>query len=69
MPRVRRCSRSIVRRGGRSVLLNLEECPDLGIRRSLKPAQLPARVADVLAPRHRVAYFFDVAAPAALQAS
>lgn len=56
-------------RGGRSVLLNLEECPDLGIRRSLKAAQLPARVADVLAPRHRVAYFFDVSAPSAPQAA
>jgi putative nucleotidyltransferase with HDIG domain len=49
-------------RGGRSVLLNLEDCPDLGIRRSLKAAQLPARVADVLSPRQRVAYYFDVAA-------
>ncbi len=48
-------------RGGRSLHLNLEECPDLGIRRSLKPAQLPARAAEVLAPRQRVAYFFDVA--------
>ena len=42
--------------------LNLEDCPDLGIRRSLRPTQLPARVAEVLAPRQRVAYFFDVSA-------
>jgi putative nucleotidyltransferase with HDIG domain len=49
-------------RGGRSLHLNLEECPDLGIRRSLKPSQLPARAAEVLAPRQRVAYFFDVSA-------
>jgi HD-GYP domain-containing protein (c-di-GMP phosphodiesterase class II) len=50
-------------RGGvRGLHLNLDECPDLGIRRSLKPSQLPARAADVLAPRQRVAYFFDVAA-------
>lgn len=49
-------------RGGRSLHLNLEECPDLGIRRSLKPSQLPARAADTLAPRQRVAYFFDVSA-------
>jgi putative nucleotidyltransferase with HDIG domain len=47
-------------RGGRGLHLNLEECPDLGIRRSLKPAQLPACAAEVLAPRQRVAYFFDV---------
>ncbi|HJV69680.1 HD-GYP domain-containing protein [Ideonella sp.] len=49
-------------RGGRSLHLNLEECPDLGIRRSLKPSQLPARAAEILAPRQRVAYFFDVSA-------
>ena len=50
-------------RGGvRGLHLNLDDCPDLGIRRSLKPSQLPARAADVLAPRQRVAYFFDVAA-------
>jgi len=42
--------------------LNLEDCPDLGIRRSLRPTQLPARAAEVLAPRQRVAYFFDVSA-------
>lgn len=46
----------------RALHLNLEDCPDLGIRRSLKPTQLPARAADCLAPRQRVAYFFDVAA-------
>jgi putative nucleotidyltransferase with HDIG domain len=50
------------RGGSRSLHLNLEECPDLGIRRSLKPSQLPARAAEVLAPRQRVAYFFDVSA-------
>ena len=40
--------------------LNLEECPDLGIRRSLKAEQLPSRAVEYLAPRQRVAYFFDV---------
>jgi putative nucleotidyltransferase with HDIG domain len=40
--------------------LNLEECPDLGIRRSLKGSQLPPRAAEYLAPRQRVAYFFDM---------
>ncbi|WP_374568452.1 HD-GYP domain-containing protein [Ideonella sp.] len=44
------------------VHLNLEDCPDLGIRRSLRASQLPARAAEVLAPRLRVAYFFDVSA-------
>jgi HD-GYP domain-containing protein (c-di-GMP phosphodiesterase class II) len=41
--------------------LNLMTMPDLGIRRSLKPAQLPAEALDYLAPRPRVAYFFESA--------
>jgi HD-GYP domain-containing protein (c-di-GMP phosphodiesterase class II) len=41
--------------------LNLMSTPDLGIRRSLKPAQLPAEALDYLAPRPRVAYFFEAA--------
>ncbi|MGL6112862.1 MAG: HD-GYP domain-containing protein [Rubrivivax sp.] len=45
--------------------LNLMGTPDLGIRRSLKPAQLPTLALDYLAPRSRVAYFFD-AAPASV---
>jgi HD-GYP domain-containing protein (c-di-GMP phosphodiesterase class II) len=39
--------------------LDLEQCPDLGIRRSLRGDQLPARAAEYLSPRQRVAYFFD----------
>jgi hypothetical protein len=41
--------------------LNLMEHPDLGIRRSLKPAQLPADALEYLAPQPRVAYFFEAA--------
>ena len=41
--------------------LNLMATPDLGIRRSLKPSHLPADVLDYLAPRPRVAYFFEAA--------
>ena len=41
--------------------LNLMHTPDLGIRRSLKPSQLPADALDYLAPRPRVAYFFESA--------
>ena len=41
--------------------LNLMDTPDLGIRRSLKPTQLPADALDYLAPRPRVAYFFESA--------
>ena len=39
--------------------LDLMGCPDLGIRRSLKPAQLPTAALDYLAPRPRTAYFFE----------
>lgn len=45
--------------------LNLMSTPDLGIRRSLKPAQVPAAALDYLAPRPRVAYFFEAARAAA----
>jgi HD-GYP domain-containing protein (c-di-GMP phosphodiesterase class II) len=47
--------------------LNLMATPDLGIRRSLKPAQLPADALDYLAPRPRVAYFFEAARVGAAQ--
>jgi hypothetical protein len=33
--------------------------PDLGIRRSLKPQQMPRASLDYLSPRARVAYFFE----------
>jgi HD-GYP domain-containing protein (c-di-GMP phosphodiesterase class II) len=42
--------------------VDLDKFPDLGIRRSLKASQLPARVVDYLKPRMRVAYYFDVEA-------
>jgi hypothetical protein len=45
--------------------LNLMSTPDLGIRRSLKPAQMPADALDYLAPRPRVAYFFEALRAAA----
>lgn len=44
-----------------ALILNLEEHPDLGIRRSLKPQQLPRSSLDYLSPRTRVAYFFEPA--------
>jgi HD-GYP domain-containing protein (c-di-GMP phosphodiesterase class II) len=43
-----------------AVHLDLEQAPQLGIRRSLKPVQLPARAVEYLKPRQRVSYFFDV---------
>ncbi|MCA6215304.1 DUF3391 domain-containing protein [Ideonella sp. B7] len=48
------------RSSSRAIHLDLETTPDLGIRRSLRADQLPAAAADCLAPRLRVAYFFDV---------
>ncbi|HEY0820035.1 MAG TPA: HD domain-containing phosphohydrolase [Rhizobacter sp.] len=42
-----------------ALLLNLECEPRLGIRRSLKPQQLPTESLDYLSPRTRVAYFFE----------
>jgi len=44
---------------GEALLLNLDGQVDLGIRRSLKPAQLPAAVRDYLSPRQRMVYFFE----------
>ena len=44
-----------------ALLLDLEEATDVGIRRSLKPQQLPAAAAEYLAPRQRIAYFFEPA--------
>jgi hypothetical protein len=42
-----------------ALTLNLEDTPDVGIRRSLKPEALPRAALDYLSPRSRVAYFFD----------
>lgn len=40
-------------------ILDLETVPELGIRRSLKPAQLPRDALDYLSPRKRICYFFE----------
>jgi putative nucleotidyltransferase with HDIG domain len=42
-----------------ALLLNLDSCTDLGIRRSLKATQLPAAARDYLSPRQRMVYFFE----------
>ena len=39
--------------------LDLDKAPDLGIRRSIRAAQLPSAALAYLAPRPRVAYFFE----------
>ncbi|WP_138515295.1 HD-GYP domain-containing protein [Rhodoferax bucti] len=44
-----------------ALILDLEKAPQLGIRRSLKPVNLPPAALDYLAPRQRIAYFFEQA--------
>ena len=44
-----------------ALVLDLEQIRGLGIRRSLKPSTLPPEALDRLAPRQRVAYFFEPA--------
>lgn len=38
---------------------DLADTPELGIRRSLRPAQLPRAALDYLSPRQRICYFFE----------
>jgi putative nucleotidyltransferase with HDIG domain len=42
-----------------ALILDLETSGGLGIRRSIKPSQLPMTSLEYLAPRPRVAYFFE----------
>jgi putative nucleotidyltransferase with HDIG domain len=44
-----------------ALVLDLELSPGLGIRRSIKPQQLPPTALEFLAPAQRVAYFFEPA--------
>ncbi|MBS3959032.1 MAG: DUF3391 domain-containing protein [Xanthomonadaceae bacterium] len=49
-----------------ALVLDLEQHPELGIQRAVKPLQLPRAVFDYLSPRKRLCYFFErsPAAPA-----
>lgn len=54
-----------------AVPLDLQDRPDLGIQRSLKPQQLPRAALAYLSPRARICYFFERArepVPVALEA-
>ncbi len=44
-----------------ALVVDLERHANLGIRRSLKPAQLPREALEYLSPRQRVVYFFETA--------
>ena len=48
-----------------ALVVDLEQTPDIGIRRSIKPANLPPASQDYLAPRRRVNYFFERIEPLA----
>jgi hypothetical protein len=50
-----------------ALILDLEHAPNLGIRRSLKPLNLPGASLDYLAPRQRICYFFERAADAQMR--
>jgi HD-GYP domain-containing protein (c-di-GMP phosphodiesterase class II) len=49
--------------------LDLQQTPDLGIRRSLTAQRLPAEALQALAPSERVVYFFEALAPKASSAT
>jgi putative nucleotidyltransferase with HDIG domain len=52
-----------------ALVLDLEQTPDLGIRRSLPAAKLPPAAVEYLDPRPRVSYFFEpLATPGAAAA-
>lgn len=44
-----------------ALMLDLEQAPALGIRRSLKPSALSREALDYLSPRQRMCYFFEQA--------
>lgn len=52
-----------------ALILDLEDHPGIGIRRSLKPASLPADALEYLGPRQRIAYYFEGSGPAPLEGS
>jgi HD-GYP domain-containing protein (c-di-GMP phosphodiesterase class II) len=51
-----------------ALMLDLEQHPDLGIRRSLVAAKLPPQALEFLDPRPRVSYYFEPLEPAAHEA-
>ena len=42
-----------------ALVFDLEQHPELGIQRAIKPVQLPRAVFDYLSPRKRMCYFFE----------
>ncbi|WP_342130002.1 HD-GYP domain-containing protein [Hydrogenophaga sp. OTU3427] len=52
-----------------ALILDLEQAQDLGIKRSVRPLQLPKATIDYLSPRQRICYFFERAADPLVVAS
>lgn len=52
-----------------ALILDLETQPGLGIKRSVRPLQLPKATIDYLSPRQRICYFFERAADPLLAAA
>lgn len=50
-----------------ALVVDLDAFPELGIRRSLKPVQLPRGAIEYLSPRPRICYFFERARDAGLE--
>jgi len=50
-------------------VLDLQDHPQIGIRRSLKPQQLPRAALEGLSPRARVCYFFERASEPSARAA
>ncbi len=42
-----------------ALVVDLEQRADLGVRRSIKPVQLPRQVMDYLSPRQHICYFYE----------
>lgn len=52
-----------------ALILDLEHAKDLGIKRSVRPLQLPKATIDYLSPRQRICYFFERAVDPLVMAS
>jgi putative nucleotidyltransferase with HDIG domain len=52
-----------------ALVVDLEQQPDLGIQRAIKPVQLPRAVFDYLSPRKRMCYFFERSLASAARSS
>jgi hypothetical protein len=52
-----------------ALILDLEQAKELGIKRSVRPLQLPKATIDYLSPRQRICYYFERAVDPLVAAS